>query len=94
MSQSFYSESEVLPRLVFIEGWTFKQDAIHKFFVFKNFVQAFSFITAVALVAEKMDHHPDWSNSWNTVSISLSTHSRGGVTDKDLELANIINGLA
>jgi 4a-hydroxytetrahydrobiopterin dehydratase len=94
MSQSFYSESEVLPRLVFIEGWTFKQDAIHKSFVFKNFVQAFSFITAVALVAEKMDHHPDWSNSWNTVSISLSTHSRGGVTDKDLELANIINGLA
>jgi 4a-hydroxytetrahydrobiopterin dehydratase len=94
MSQSFYSESEVLPRLVFLEGWTFKQDAIHKSFVFKNFVQAFSFITAVALVAEKMDHHPDWSNSWNTVSISLSTHSRGGVTDKDLELANIINGLA
>jgi 4a-hydroxytetrahydrobiopterin dehydratase len=94
MSQSFYSESEVLPRLVFIEGWTFKQDAIHKSFVFKNFVQAFSFITSVALVAEKMDHHPDWSNSWNTVSISLSTHSRGGVTDKDLELANIINGLA
>jgi 4a-hydroxytetrahydrobiopterin dehydratase len=94
MSQSFYSESEVLPRLVFIEGWTFKQDAIHKSFVFKNFVQAFSFITSVALVAEKMDHHPDWSNSWNSVSISLSTHSRGGVTDKDLELANIINGLA
>jgi len=94
MSQSFYSESEVLPRLVFIEGWTFKQDAIHKSFVFKNFVQAFSFMTSVALVAEKMDHHPDWSNSWNTVSISLSTHSRGGVTDKDLELANIINGLA
>ena len=94
MSQSFYSESEVIPRLVFIEGWTFKQDAIHKSFVFKNFVQAFSFMTSVALVAEKMDHHPDWSNSWNTVSISLSTHSRGGVTDKDLELANIINGLA
>jgi len=94
MSQSFYSESEVLPRLVFLEGWTFKQDAIHKSFVFKNFVQAFSFMTSVALVAEKMDHHPDWSNSWNTVSISLSTHSRGGVTDKDLELANIINGLA
>lgn len=94
MSQSFYNESEVLPRLVFLEGWTFKQDAIHKSFVFKNFVQAFSFITSVALVAEKMDHHPDWSNSWNTVSISLSTHSRGGVTDKDLELANVINGLA
>lgn len=94
MSQSFYTESEVLPRLVFLEGWTFKQDAIHKSFVFKNFVQAFSFITSVALVAEKMDHHPDWSNSWNTVSISLSTHSRGGVTDKDLELANVINGLA
>ena len=62
--------------------------------VFADFAAAFSFMTAVALAAEKMDHHPDWSNAWNKVVISLTTHSAGGVTALDLELAAIINRLA
>ncbi len=60
-------------------------------FTFKNFAETFSFMTHVALLAEKADHHPDWSNSYNKVSITLSTHSAGGVTEKDLALAKAIS---
>jgi len=70
--------------------WQVKNDSLYKEFTFKNFVEAFSFMTAVALEAEKMDHHPDWSNGYNKVTISLSTHSAGGITDKDFNLAGKI----
>ncbi len=60
-------------------------------FTFKNFAEAFSFMAHVALLAEKADHHPDWSNSYNKVHISLSTHSAGGLTEKDLALAKSIS---
>lgn len=62
--------------------------------VFADFSAAFCFMTAVALAAEKMDHHPDWSNAWNKVSVALTTHSSGGVTALDVRLAKTINGLA
>lgn len=91
MSRSIYSEEEVLPRLVFLPGWTFSGNALHQKLEFSNFREAFLFMTYVAFLAEKMDHHPDWSNSWNKVSLSLTTHSAGGVTDKDLEMAEQIN---
>lgn len=65
-----------------------------KDFHFKDFSEAFSFMTRVALLAEKMDHHPDWSNCWNRVTIRLSTHDAGGiVTERDLELAERIDSL-
>ena len=68
--------------------------ALEATFKFKNFVDAFGFMTKVALLAEKADHHPDWENSYNTVKISLSTHSAGHVvTDKDLQLATKIEAL-
>jgi 4a-hydroxytetrahydrobiopterin dehydratase len=70
--------------------WQVKNNSLYKEFTFKNFVEAFSFMTAVALEAEKMDHHPDWSNGYNKVTISLSTHSAGGITDNDLNLAGKI----
>jgi len=70
--------------------WQVKNNCLYKEFTFKNFVEAFSFMTAVALEAEKMDHHPDWSNGYNKVSISLNTHSAGGITDIDLTLAGKI----
>ena len=70
--------------------WQVKNDSLYKEFTFKNFVEAFSFMTAVALEAENMDHHPDWSNGYNKVTISLSTHSAGGITDKDFNLAGKI----
>lgn len=70
--------------------WQVKNNSLSKEFIFKNFVEAFSFMTAVALEAEKMDHHPDWSNGYNKVTISLSTHSAGGITENDLSLAGKI----
>ncbi|MBN9296581.1 MAG: 4a-hydroxytetrahydrobiopterin dehydratase [Filimonas sp.] len=75
--------------------WTEKDNKLYKKFTFKDFSAAFSFMTRVALQAEKMDHHPLWTNSWNTVEIWLSTHDAGNVvTDKDKKLAEKIDSLA
>jgi 4a-hydroxytetrahydrobiopterin dehydratase len=70
-----------------LQHWTFDDTHIARTFAFKTFVEAFSFMSAVALEAEKMDHHPDWSNTYNQVSVSLHTHSAMGVTNKDFDLA-------
>jgi 4a-hydroxytetrahydrobiopterin dehydratase len=67
------------------------QKSIHQKFEFKTFAEAFSFMTHVALLAEKADHHPDWSNSYNKVDITLSSHDAGGLTKKDLALAEQIS---
>jgi len=74
-----------------LKSWTFKETALNRDFKFKTFVEAFSFMTAIALEVEKMDHHPDWTNSYNIVSIALSTHSANGITQMDFDLANIID---
>jgi 4a-hydroxytetrahydrobiopterin dehydratase len=74
--------------------WEEKNNALYRKFEFKNFSEAFAFMTRVALEAEKMDHHPDWSNTWNKVEISLSTHSAGNIiTEKDRKLAKKIDEL-
>ena len=74
--------------------WTEKDNKLTRTFKFKNFVDAFAFMTKVALVAEKMDHHPNWSNVYNTVEISLCTHDAGNtVTDRDRKLATAIDKL-
>jgi len=70
------------------------RDAIAKTFVFKDFNQAFGFMARVALAAEKMDHHPEWSNVYKTVEVVLSTHDAGGVTEKDIALARAMNAFA
>jgi 4a-hydroxytetrahydrobiopterin dehydratase len=79
-----------------LAGWTGTsgRDAIGKTFTFKDFNQAFGFMTRVALVAEKMDHHPEWRNVYRTVEVVLSTHDAGGVTALDLELARSMNEIA
>jgi len=75
--------------------WTEKNDKLVKTFEFNNFVEAFGFMTKVAIIAEKMDHHPNWSNVYNKVSIELNTHDAGGiVTDKDRELAKAIDTIS
>lgn len=75
--------------------WEEKNNTLYRKFQFKSFSEAFAFMTRVALEAEKMDHHPDWSNVYNTVEIRLSTHSAGDVvTDKDRKLAQKIDALA
>ena len=68
--------------------------AIHREFVFANFQQAFEFMTLCAEYAEEIDHHPDWSNSWNKVSVSLSTHSAGTLTKLDIQLAKVMDTFA
>ena len=76
------------------EGWTLQQDALNREFQFTDFVGAFGFMTQVALLAEKADHHPNWQNVYNRVSVTLTTHDAGNtVTDKDVALANAINSL-
>jgi 4a-hydroxytetrahydrobiopterin dehydratase len=68
------------------------RDAIARKFTFKDFNQAFGFMTRAALAAEKMDHHPEWSNVYKTVDVILSTHDAGGVTQKDIALAKAMDG--
>ena len=74
--------------------WTEDNNALYRKFVFQDFTKAFSFMTSVALVAEKMNHHPTWKNTWNTVEIWLTTHDAGNtITDKDRMLAQKIETL-
>ncbi|WP_315926314.1 4a-hydroxytetrahydrobiopterin dehydratase [Mesorhizobium sp. SP-1A] len=74
-------------------GWTLAEDggAITRTFTFRNFSEAFAFMARVALAAEKMDHHPDWSNVYKTVDIRLNTHDAGGLTQLDFDLAKKID---
>jgi 4a-hydroxytetrahydrobiopterin dehydratase len=70
------------------------RDAIQKTFKFKDFNEAFGFMTRAALVAEKMDHHPEWTNVWNRVEVTLATHSAGGLTNLDVKLAEAMDKIA
>ncbi len=88
-----YSEKEINEKLKEMEGWDYEDGAIHTSFEFDDFKDAFSVMTRIAFEAETMQHHPDWSNVYNTLNISLSTHDAGGVTEKDFKLAKIIDGL-
>ncbi len=73
--------------------WEVNDHAIQKEFVFANFIEAFGFMSRVAILAEKQNHHPEWSNVYNKVSIKLTTHDAGGVTEKDFQLATAIKEL-
>lgn len=75
------------------EAWQEVDCALYKKFVFANFAEAFAFMTKVAAVAEQQNHHPDWSNSWNIVEISLCSHDKGTITQRDHDLANAIDEL-
>lgn len=79
-----------------LKGWGMVEgrDAIHKRFVFADFVAAFGFMTKAALVAEKMDHHPEWSNVYRTVDVTLTTHDAKGLTMLDVTLAQAMDELA
>jgi 4a-hydroxytetrahydrobiopterin dehydratase len=77
-----------------MSAWEEQNGKLHREFTFANFSEAWAFMSRVALLAEKSDHHPDWSNSWNKVVIDLVSHDAGGVTDRDRQLAEKIDGLA
>lgn len=83
-------EGEIQNRLQELEGWEYKEDAIHTSFEFENFKEAFSVMVRIAFEAEAQQHHPEWRNVYNELTISLSTHDAGGVTEKDFKLARTI----
>ena len=73
------------------DAWIETDGALYRKFVFNDFAEAFAFMTRVAAIAEAQNHHPDWSNSWNTVEISLRSHDKGAITERDHQLAKAID---
>ncbi|RDK85302.1 4a-hydroxytetrahydrobiopterin dehydratase [Marinirhabdus gelatinilytica] len=88
-----YTEKEILEKLKDFEGWEYEENALHTAFEFENFKEAFTIMTRIAFEAERLEHHPDWTNVYNKLHITLSTHDAGGVTDKDFEFASVIDTL-
>jgi 4a-hydroxytetrahydrobiopterin dehydratase len=87
------SDSKILHELKYLNGWTRQKNEIKKRFEFEDFVQAMGFVNSVALYAERVNHHPDLNIRWNKVLLVLSTHSEGGITQKDITLAKNIESL-
>lgn len=77
-----------------LDSWKMLNGKLHKAFVFANFVEAFGFMTKVAIWAEKLDHHPEWSNVYKTVTVDLTTHDAKGITELDIKLAKEMDLLA
>jgi 4a-hydroxytetrahydrobiopterin dehydratase len=74
-----------------VDGWEVVEDRLHREVSFGDFGEAFGFMTRIALIAEKLDHHPDWSNSWNKVTIDVTDHEAGGISELCLQLTTAIN---
>ena len=87
------SESSIGEKLKNLPGWSIKKDKLHKEFQFNDFNQAFGFMTRAAMEIEKMNHHPEWFNVYNRITVELTTHDAGGITDNDVNLARILNSL-
>jgi len=94
MPDTRLSPAEIEQALSSLPDWTLAGDRLQRIYRFRDFVDAFAFMVAVALRAQEMDHHPDWSNTYGTVRIELSTHDAGGVTARDTQLAGRIEALA
>ncbi len=93
MTERRLTDAEVTTRTEEVPEWEVRDGRIRRAFAFADFSQAFGFMTRVALLAERKGHHPDWTNVWNRVEISLSTHDAGGLTRLDFELAGEIDAL-
>ena len=94
MSRIPLTAEELPVALASLPGWEVQEGKLHKRFKFKDFVTAMGWMVSVALEAEKLDHHPDWCNSWNKVRVDLWTHSAGAITELDVALARKMNALA
>ena len=88
------TDAQITAELANAPGWTRAGDKLTQKFVFADFVTAFGFMASAALVAEKMNHHPEWFNVYNKVNVDLATHDAGGITAKDFELAAAMSELA
>lgn len=87
MARKKLSDSEIQSKLENLSGWTVENGKLHKEFKFDNFVSAFGFMTQLALIAESMNHHPEWFNVYNRVTIDMMTHDADGISDLDFEFA-------
>jgi 4a-hydroxytetrahydrobiopterin dehydratase len=87
------SEAEIQSGLATLSGWSLLNGKLHKGFQFGSFIEAFGFMASVALIAESMNHHPEWSNVYNRVTIDLTTHDAGGISRRDFDLAARIDML-
>ncbi|WP_340198865.1 4a-hydroxytetrahydrobiopterin dehydratase [Ascidiimonas sp. W6] len=88
-----YTEREIESNLKKLEGWEYLDNAIETTFEFPDFKDTFSVMSRIAFEAEALHHHPDWTNVYNKLTIRLSTHDAGGVTEKDFELAQVIENI-
>jgi 4a-hydroxytetrahydrobiopterin dehydratase len=88
------TDEEIQSRLEGLEGWEREGDALRRRFKFADFKESIDFVNRITPEAEEMNHHPDLAISWNTVDVTLSTHSQGGITENDFELASRIDPLA
>ena len=87
------SDEEITAQLGEVPGWERRGDALHRDFEFADFTEAFGFMAQVACVAERLFHHPEWSNVWNKVSVAITNHAAGGITELDFEFAKRLNAL-
>lgn len=87
------SDTEAQNKLAEVPGWGIVGGKLHREFQFANFVEAFGFMTRAAILAEKMNHHPEWFNVYNRVTVDLNTHDVGGLSDYDFQLAGTMNDL-
>jgi 4a-hydroxytetrahydrobiopterin dehydratase len=87
------STAEIEKKLEQLQGWDLNENALETTFEFQNFKEAFTLMTRIAFECEAMGHHPDWTNVYNRLHIRLSTHDAGGITEKDFELARLIEEL-
>lgn len=94
MARTRLTEAEITAALATVPGWSVASGKLHRQFQFADFSQAFAFMTRVAMVAEQMNHHPEWCNVWNKVAVDLGTHDAGGITQRDFELAAKMNQIA
>ena len=94
MATTKLTDAEISARLEEISGWTVENEKLHKEFQFDSFVEAFGFMASVALIAESMNHHPEWFNVYNRVTVDLATHDAGGISALDFELAKKIDALS
>jgi 4a-hydroxytetrahydrobiopterin dehydratase len=88
------TENELAAALTALPGWSLVEGKLHREYRFADFVHAFGFMATAAIAIEKRDHHPEWFNVWNQVRIDLTTHDSGGVTQKDVDLAGVLEEIA
>jgi 4a-hydroxytetrahydrobiopterin dehydratase len=87
------NEQELSTSLKQLSGWEVRNDKLHREFKFADFAHAFGFMTTAAVLIEKMNHHPEWFNVYNRVSVDLTTHDANGITQKDVELARLLDSI-